>query len=61
MIAGGRVGAAGLIVTVNVAFAVPLALVALIGTVYVPACVGVPERTPLAVLKPSPGGRLLAP
>ncbi len=46
---------------VSVALAVPAALVALMGTVYVPACVGVPDREPLEALKFSPGGRLLAP
>ncbi len=52
----GRDGAETMIV--NVALPVPAALVALMGTVYVPACVGVPlmELEPAARL--SPGGRL---
>jgi len=46
---------AALIVTVSVAVPVPLALVAVMLPLYVPAVVGVPENNPVAVLKLTPG------
>jgi len=47
---GGR-----LIVTVSVFVPVPLAFVALMRPLYVPAVVGVPENNPVVVLKLTPG------
>jgi hypothetical protein len=48
-------------VITNVLLPVPLALVAVIVTVYVPAVVGVPEITPVLVFTVRPGGNGLAP
>jgi hypothetical protein len=48
------------IVKVNVADPVPAALVALNATLDVPAAVGVPEMTPVAVLTESPAGNPVA-
>ena len=52
-------GGGGLIVKVKVALPLPLLLVALMVTLYVPAVVGVPEINPVLVftLKP-PGSRV---
>ena len=58
VIAGGA--EAALIVKVNVAVPVPAALVALNATLDVPAAVGVPEMTPVAVLTESPAGNPVA-
>jgi hypothetical protein len=58
VIAGGA--EAALIVKVNVADPVPAALVALNVTLDVPAAVGVPEMTPVAVLTESPAGNPVA-
>ena len=58
VMAGG--GAAVLIVKDNVADPVPAALVALNATLDVPAAVGVPEMTPVAVLTESPAGNPVA-
>jgi hypothetical protein len=44
----------------TVAVAVPLTLVALIVTGYIPDVVGVPEIKPVEVLTVSPGGRPVA-
>ncbi len=49
-----------LIVKVNVAEPVPAALVALNATLDVPAALGVPEMTPVAVLTESPTGNPVA-
>jgi len=54
-------GAGGLIVKVNVALPVPLALVALIVTLYVPGVAAVPEIKPVAVLTAKPAGSGAAP
>jgi len=54
-------GGGGLIVKVSVAVPVPLAFVALIVTLYVPAAVGVPEIKPVFVLTVRPAGRPVAP
>jgi hypothetical protein len=48
-------GAGRLIVTVSALVPVPLALVAVMFPLYVPAVVGVPENNPVAVLKFTPG------
>ena len=53
-------GAAALIVKTSVAEPVPLAFVALIVTLDVPAVVGVPEMIPVAVLTLRPAGNPLA-
>ena len=45
---------------VNVAVAVPLAVVALIVTLYVPAVVGVPEINPVLVSTLRPAGNPVA-
>ena len=58
VIAGGA--EAALIVKVNVAVPVPAALVALNATLDVPAAVGVPEMTPVAVSTESPAGNPVA-
>lgn len=50
-----------MIVKVSVAVPVPLAFVALIVTLYVPAAVGVPEIKPVFVLTVRPAGRPVAP
>ena len=49
------------IVIVTLPLPVPVALVAVSATAKVPACVGVPEITPLPAVIPSPGGKPLAP
>src|ERR1700730_11909359 len=49
-----------IIVKVNVAVPVPAAFVALNVTLDVPAVVGVPEMTPVAVLTESPAGNPVA-
>jgi hypothetical protein len=54
-------GAATAIVSVRVAFPVPLALVALNVTVEVPAVVGVPEINPVPLFTDSPVGNPVAP
>ena len=54
-------GAGGLTVSVIVALPVPPALVALMVTDEVPAAVGVPEITPLAVFTERPAGSPAAP
>ena len=54
-------GAAALIVSVRVAFPVPLLLVALNVTVDVPAVVGVPEINPVPLFTVSPAGNPVAP
>jgi hypothetical protein len=54
-------GAGTLIVSANVAFAVPPLLVALSVTEAVPAAVGVPEISPVALLMVKPAGRDAAP
>ena len=57
----GAAGGAGvLIVKDNVADPFPAALVALNATLDVPAAVGVPEMTPVAVLTESPAGNPVA-
>jgi len=53
-------GGGGLIVKVKVAFPVPLPLVALIVTLYVPAVVGVPEISPFVVFTVKPAGSPVA-
>ena len=54
-------GGAGLIVKVKVAgFEVPVLLVALMGTLYVPAVVGVPEIKPVLVFTANPPGSPVA-
>ena len=53
-------GLAGLIVRARVAVPVPPALVALRGTLDVPAAVGVPEIRPVAVLTDNPAGKPVA-
>ena len=50
----------GLMVIVNVALPVPPALVALMVTVKVPAAVGVPEISPVAVFTVKPAGNGVA-
>ena len=54
------VGTGLLIVKVSVAVPVPLALVALMVTLYVPAAVGVPEINPVAVFTVKPAGSPVA-
>ena len=49
-------GGGGLIVKIKVALPVPLLLVALIVTLYVPAVVGVPEIAPVVVFTVKPAG-----
>ncbi len=49
-----------MIVKVKVAFPVPLPLVALMVTLYVPAVVGVPEIKPVEVFTVKPAGRPVA-
>ena len=53
-------GGGGLIVKVKVALPVPLLLVALMVTLYVPAVVGVPEINPVLVLTLKPAGSPVA-
>ncbi len=53
-------GVAGLAVKVNVLVPVPPALVALSVTLEVPAVVGVPEMSPVAVLIDRPAGNPVA-
>src|SRR5262245_58317110 len=53
----GEVGA-GPTISVSVSMAVPIGLVAVIVTVVVPTCVGVPLIWPVVVLNVRPGGRL---
>ena len=53
-------GVAGLTVKVNVLVPVPPALVALRATLEVPAVVGVPEMSPVAVLMDRPAGNPVA-
>ena len=60
MIAGATT-VAGAIVTVRLALPVPPLLVALSVTVEVPAAVGVPEISPVAVLSDKPPGNPVAP
>jgi hypothetical protein len=50
-----------LIVKVSVALPVPVELVALMVTLYVPAVVGVPEITPVLVFTDRPAGSPVAP
>ncbi len=54
------VGTGLLIVRVSVAVPVPPALVALMVTLYVPAVVGVPEISPVAVFTVKPAGSTVA-
>jgi hypothetical protein len=54
-------GGATAMVTVSVALPVPPAFVALSVTVEVPAAVGVPEITPVAVFTVRPAGKPVAP
>jgi hypothetical protein len=53
-------GGGGLIVKVKVALPLPLLLVALMVTLYVPAVVGVPEINPVLVLTLKPAGSPVA-
>ena len=53
-------GGGGLIVKVKVALPVPLLLVALMVTLYVPAVVGVPEINPVLVFTDRPAGSPVA-
>jgi hypothetical protein len=53
-------GAAEEIVSVRVAWPVPLALIAPIVTVEAPAAVGVPEINPVALFTDKPAGKLVA-
>ena len=53
-------GGGGLIVKVKVALPVPLLLVALMVTLYVPAVVGVPEMAPVLVFTVKPEGSPVA-
>ena len=53
-------GGGGLIVKVKVALPVPLLLVALMLTLYVPAVVGVPEINPVLVFTLKPAGSPVA-
>ena len=53
-------GGGGLIVKVKVALPVPLLLVALMVTLYVPAVVGVPEINPVLVFTLKPAGSPVA-
>ena len=60
MVALVMTGGGGLIVNVKVALPVPLLLVALMVTLYVPAVVGVPEINPVLVLTVKPEGNPVA-
>ena len=53
-------GGGGLIVKVKVALPLPLLLVALMVTLYVPAVVGVPEINPVLVFTLKPAGSPVA-
>lgn len=57
---GGGAGAAAILIARD-CVPVPPAFVAEIVALNVPAALGVPEMSPLAVFTPSPGGKPLAP